>query len=248
MNRLEIRNLNSKVAKQFKQCLSIIQDWVYPPTCLLCGDDGSRQLDLCPPCRISLPAHQQGCRLCSVPMPSIINTTSLCGECQKQPPDFDATFASFSYQEPIRHLIHGLKFNARFANARLLATLMAEQLRMQQDKPDLLVPVPLHPRRYRQRGYNQSIELTRHLSKLLNIPFNVNCCQRIRHSIPQAELNARQRRRNLSKAFIARPQSRIHSVAIIDDVMTTGSTVRAMATALKRSGITRVQVWVCARA
>ena len=181
-------------------------------------------------------------------MPSIINSTALCGECQKQRPDFDCCYASFAYQEPIRHLIHGLKFNARFANARLLATLMAEQLQAIPNKPELLIPVPLHPQRYRQRGYNQSIELTRHLSKQLHIPFDLNGCQRIRNNIPQAELGAKQRRRNLRRAFVAQPFFNVQSVAIIDDVMTTGSTVRAMATALKHSGISHIQIWVCARA
>lgn len=248
INRMEINNLRLSATKQFKQWLSIIQDCVYPPTCLLCGDEGSQQLDLCQPCYRSLPVHQAGCGLCAVSMPSSVNTVAICGECQKQHPDFDKTYACFSYQEPVRYLIHGLKFNARFANARLLASLMVEQLQLIPDKPDLLIPVPLHPKRYRQRGYNQSIELARHLSKQLNIPLALNSCQRIRNSTPQADLGARQRRRNLYRTFTAQKVSGVQSVAIVDDVMTTGSTVRAMATALKRSGVAKIQVWVCARA
>jgi ComF family protein len=181
-------------------------------------------------------------------MPLTIRSTAVCGECQIRPPDFDNTHVSFAYQEPIRHLIHGLKFSSRFVNARLLATLMADQLQTIPNKPDLLIPVPLHPQRYRQRGFNQSIVLTRHLSKILLIPTNLNNCHRIRNNIPQAELGAKQRRRNLRRTFSAQPLTDIKSVAIIDDVMTTGSTVRALATVLKHSGVDNIQIWVCARA
>jgi ComF family protein len=244
---MKINNLRSTTTKQRKQWLSIIQDWVYPPTCLLCGDNGSEQFDLCQPCHISLPLYRGGCSLCAAPMPSI-NSASVCGECQIRPPDFDSTHASFAYQEPIRHLIHGLKFSARFVNARLLATLMAEQLQALASKPTLLVPVPLHSQRYRHRGFNQSIELTKHLSRQLQIPYSLNSCHRIRNNIPQADLGAKQRRRNLHRTFSAGQLSSIESVAIIDDVMTTGSTVRAVAKVLKRSGVSKIQVWVCARA
>ncbi|MEE9412591.1 MAG: ComF family protein [Methylococcales bacterium] len=245
---MKINNLCTTAPKQFKQWLSIIQDWVYPPTCLLCGDDGNGLFDLCQPCHTELPFYQGGCSLCAAPMPASINTTAVCGECQIRPPEFEYTHATFAYQEPIRHLIHGLKFNSRFVNARLLATLMAVQIETIPNKPDLLIPVPLHPQRYRQRGFNQSIEITRHLSKLLQIPNHLNSCQRIRNTIPQAELGAKQRRRNLHRTFSVKPLSGIKSVAIIDDVMTTGSTVRAIATALKHSGVDKIQVWVCARA
>ncbi len=248
INRIQINNLRTSAPKQLKQWLSIIQECVYPPTCLLCGDAGSSKFDLCQPCHTKLPFYRGGCSLCAAPMPSTISTTAVCGECQIRPPEFDYTHASFAYQEPIRHLIHGLKFSSRFVNARLLATLMAKQLQTLPNKPGLLIPVPLHPQRYRQRGFNQSIELTRHLSKTLQIPCNLNSCQRNRNSIPQAELGAKQRRRNLHRAFSTQPLKGIESVAIIDDVMTTGSTVRAIATTLKHSGVDKIQVWVCARA
>jgi ComF family protein len=248
INKMQINNLRSSASKQLKQWLSIIQDWIYPPTCLLCGDDGSDQFDLCQPCHNSLPFYQGGCCLCAAPMPLTIRSTAVCGECQIRPPDFDNTHVSFAYQEPIRHLIHGLKFSSRFVNAHLLATLMVEQLRAIPNKPDLLIPVPLHPQRYRQRGFNQSIELTRHLTKQLHIPYSLSSCHRIRNTIPQAELGAKQRRRNLHRTFSAQTLIDIKSVAIIDDVMTTGSTVRAIATTLKRSGVDNIQIWVCARA
>ncbi|MEE9346157.1 MAG: ComF family protein [Methylococcales bacterium] len=248
INKMLIKSLHTTAPKQLRQCLSIIQDWVYPPTCLLCGDDGSEQLDLCQPCHVRLPFYRGGCSLCAAPMPSTISIKAICGECQIRPPDFDYTHASFAYQEPIRHLIHGLKFSSRFVNARLLATLMAEQLQTISDKPNLLIPVPLYSQRYRQRGFNQSIELTKHLSKQLQIPYSLNSCHRIRNTIPQAELGAKQRRRNLHRTFSAQPLPSIQSIAIIDDVMTTGSTVRAIAKTFKRSGMDKIQVWVCARA
>ncbi len=228
--------------------LAIIQDCVYPPTCLLCGDDGANQLNLCESCYSSLPFYSGGCSLCAAPMPSMLENSTICGECQLRPPDFQFTHASFAYQEPIRHLIHRLKFSAQYTNARLLGTLMARQLQNMNNKPELLIPAPLHPKRYRQRGYNQTIELTRHLSKLLSIPYTVNSCQRIRDNIPQSELGAKQRRRNLHRTFSVPNKPPKQSIAIVDDVMTTGSTVRAIAKAYKKQGIQKIQIWVCARA
>ncbi|HFD13303.1 MAG TPA: ComF family protein [Crenotrichaceae bacterium] len=245
---MKINHLLPTALIQSKQWLSIIQDCVYPPTCLLCGDEGVSHSDLCQPCKTALPYFQGGCSLCSALMPNAIEITAVCGECQIKPPDFNHTHVSFAYQEPVRHLIHGLKFNSRFVNARLLATLMAEQLRTVTDKPDLLIPVPLHPQRYRERGFNQSIELTRHLSQQLQIPNNLNSCHRTRNNIPQAALGAKQRRRNLHRTFSVQPLTEVQSIAIIDDVMTTGSTVRAIAKAFKHSGVNKIQVWVCARA
>ncbi len=248
INRIQINHLRSSAPKQLKQWLTIIQDWVYPPTCLLCGDHGNNQMDLCQSCYISLPFYQGGCSLCAAPMPATTAETKVCGECQIKPPDFSMTHASFAYQEPVRYLIHGLKFKSHFANARLLATLMKKQLQSFGDKPDLLIPVPLHPQRYLQRGFNQSVEITKHLSKALHIPYSLNSCRRIRHSKPQAELSAKQRRRNLHRTFSVQIPKNIESIAIIDDVMTTGSTVRSIAKTFKQHGIAKIQIWVCARA
>ncbi|MEY4209858.1 MAG: hypothetical protein RLZ92_236 [Pseudomonadota bacterium] len=108
--------------------------------------------------------------------------------------------------------------------------------------------MPLHPNRYRQRGFNQSIEIARHVAKHLNIRLDLNSCARIRDTDHQSGLKAKQRQTNLKQAFaVTKPLSYQH-IAIIDDVITTGSTASALAASLKNQGINRVDVWACARA
>jgi ComF family protein len=223
----------------------IIQEWLYPPTCLLCGDPGSGGLDLCQPCADSLPYMAVACPRCALPLASPV--PRLCGSCQNQPPAFDAAFALFRYEEPVRHLILSLKFGARYPCARLLGTLMAERLREHPAMPDALIPVPLHAHRYRKRGFNQAAETARTLSRLLDIPLDLKACRRIRATAAQARLPAKERRKNLSQAFAIRPGIAYRNVAIVDDVVTTGTTVNELAGTLRQAGVERIEVWTCAR-
>ncbi|MGX2039081.1 ComF family protein [Methylocaldum sp. MU1018] len=225
---------------------NIIQDWLYPPTCLLCGDPGRAGIDLCPDCLRSLPYNAVACPRCALPLESPAPQT--CGSCQKKPPVFDAAFALFRYEEPVRHLIQSLKFGARYPCARLLGTLMAERLAALEEKPSVIVPVPLHRSRYRQRGFNQAIEIARTVSRRLHVPLDLNSCRRIRPTAAQTGLPAKQRRNNLRHAFaVEMPVEHRHAV-ILDDVMTTGATANELAGALRRAGVAKIDVWACARA
>jgi ComF family protein len=224
----------------------IIQDWLYPPTCLLCGDPGDGGLDLCRPCADALPYIAAACPRCAAPLASPV--PRLCGACQNQPPAFDAAFALFRYEEPVRHLILSLKFGARYPCARLLGTLLAERLGERTPLPDALIPVPLHAHRYRKRGFNQAAETARTLSRLLDIPLDPTACRRIRATDAQARLSGKARRKNLREAFAVRPGLAYRHVAIIDDVVTTGTTVNELAGTLRRAGVERIEVWACARA
>jgi ComF family protein len=224
----------------------IIQDWFYPPTCLLCGDPGAAGIDLCPACIRSLPYNKVACPRCALAIES--EHPYPCGQCQKKPPAFDAAFAPFHYREPIRHLVHALKFGARYPSARVLGTLLAEGLRERKDLPSAIIPVPLHPHRYRERGFNQAAEIAETVSDLLKIPPDLKTCRRIRHTAAQAELSAKERRKNLRHAFATEKPIRHRHVAILDDVVTTGTTVNEMAKALRRAGAERIEVWACARA
>lgn len=148
----------------------------------------------------------------------------------------------------MQYLISQLKFHDHYQHARLLGSLMAAQLVDIGEKPDCIIPVPLHPRRYRERGFNQALEIARHVSRELAIALDYQSCVRSRDTRHQIELPAKQRRRNLRQAFrVIQPVAYRH-VAIIDDVMTTGATVNALAGELKRHGVSRVDIWVCARA
>lgn len=224
----------------------IIQDWLFPPTCLLCGDTGTAGRDLCRPCAESLPLNHPACPRCARSLP--FETDTPCGLCQRRQPAFDRSFALFRYEEPVRHLIKALKFHARYPCARLLGELMADALTGQEDLPKLIIPIPLHPSRYRHRGHNQSLEIARALSHRLHIPLELQSCIRAKATQPQTELKAKERLRNVRHAFaVVRPIAAEH-VAILDDVITTGATVNELAKALRKAGVKRVDVWACARA
>lgn len=226
----------------------IIQQWLYAPTCLLCDTPGHDGMDLCPGCMDSLPYAIHACPRCAIALPAEAPPTTPCGRCQKKPPAFDAATTLFRYEEPVRHLLHALKFGHRHACARLLGEMLAARLAQLPERPQLIVPVPLHPKRYAERGYNQSLELARPLSKHLGIPLDTKHCRRVRPTAPQSQLTALQRRRNLRGAFQIEGKIPARHVAILDDIVTTGATVSELARALKRAGVERVDVWCCARA
>ena len=226
--------------------LDIIQDWLFPPTCLLCGDAGTERRDLCAACAESLPINFPACPRCALPLP--VATGIPCGNCQKHPPAYDSSLALFRYEEPVRHLIHALKFHSRYACARLLGDMLADRLANLDDKPGVIIPVPLHPSRYRQRGYNQSLEIARTLAHRLELPLDYRICTRLVATQAQTELTAEQRRRNIKKAFAVTKPLPFSHVAILDDVVTTGATVNELATVLRKAGVQRIDVWACARA
>ena len=208
--------------------LNSIQDWLYPAHCLLCGAASGSERPLCGGCLADLAVNHNACPGCAIPLPEGI--TGLCGSCQRRRPPFDGTHAPFLYQPPLDRLLLDLKFNNRLRNAPLLGDLIAERLvKDSHDLPELLIPVPLHRSRLRQRGYNQALELARSLGSRLGIAVDSRSCIRVRETASQSKLSARERGRNIRNAFqLVKPLHAAH-VAIIDDVMTTGSTVAELA-------------------
>lgn len=224
----------------------IIQAWLYPPTCVLCGDSGVEGRDLCAACRSALPQQARRCTRCAAALSS--GCELICGHCLNRPPFFDSAVAAFDYEEPVRHLIRGLKFQARYAYGRLLGTLLAEALCERTDLPDRLLPVPLHPARYRERGFNHTTEIAREVSRRLGVPLDLSALRRTRATLPQVGLSVAERARNVSNAFALAAPGFARHVAVIDDVITTGATVNELARLLKKNGVQRVQIWACARA
>ena len=220
-------------------------DWLLPASCVLCGRAGAGGRDLCLGCAAELPYLESSCQRCAIPLPQ----TGICGQCQQNTHSFDSVYAVFDYRPPVAQLIQGLKFNCKLYNARLLGELMAEQLSHQGVAvPHVLIPVPLHPVRLRERGFNQALELARPLARVFDLPLAPGCCRRVRSTSAQTGLDAKSRRRNLKGAFELVRQVKVPHVAIVDDVMTTGSTAEILAKTLKQSGVERVDVWLCARA
>jgi ComF family protein len=228
--------------------LNIIQKKLLPPRCILCAQPGQDDLDLCADCVAELPQNLCSCYRCGEHFAQPFANPQLCGRCINSPPAFDDTQAPFLYQGNIRYLISQLKFAGHYKNARLLGLLLANHLSHCAQPAECILPVPLHPHRYRQRGFNQSIEIARHVATQLHLPLDLHSCIRNRDTQQQSDLPAEQRRRNLKQAFsLVKPPAYKH-IAILDDVMTTGTTAAALAQVLKAQGVERVDVWVCARA
>ena len=228
--------------------IKIIQNALFPPRCILCGDKGVENRDLCAACYADLPRNSPRCYRCASDFNAPHASTILCPDCLLNPPAFDETLAPFVHLHAIRHLIIQLKFHNHQPSARLLGNLLADYLQRTAELPDCIIPVPLHKNRYRERGFNQSIEIARILSKRLQLPLDVHSCTRHRDTAHQVGLNAQQRNENIKDAFSVSPKFKAKHVALVDDVMTTGSTVHELAAALKTSGCHRVQVWACSKA
>lgn len=213
-----------------------------PPRCLVCGEAGSGGLDLCAACRDALPVPTAACRRCALPLPE----AGVCGPCQRRPPPLDEVRAALLYAAPVDRLLPRHKFHRDLAAGRLLATLMAAAF-AEAERPQALVPVPLHRARLRERGYDQALELARPLARRLGLPLLDGRLHRVRATAAQSALDATARRTNLRGAFAVRGGPLPAHVALVDDVMTTGATLHAAAQALRRAGVVRVDAWVCAR-
>lgn len=225
--------------------LSHLQQWLLPWRCLLCGDVGANGMDLCADCAAELPCNTHCCQRCALPLPI---SAHLCGRCQRKAPPWDTAWAPFRYAWPLDRLETRFKFSRDLAAGRVLATAWQREPHPA-DLPQLIVPVPLHRRRLRERGYNQALELAQPLARALHIPCRHDLLQRVRHTDAQTGLDAVERRRNLRHAFALRGNVPLPSHAVVlDDVFTTGATLAECARILKRAGVARVDVWALARA
>jgi ComF family protein len=169
-----------------------------------------------------------------------------CGACIGDAPHYDASCAAFVYAYPVDGLIHALKYGGQLA----LAGLFAHKLYQCIGKAagvDLIVPLPLHPERLAERGFNQAAEIAKSLSRLTGTAMDVQLGRRVRNTAPQTALPWRARAANMRQAFACEQDLSGLRVAVVDDVMTTGATLDEFARTLKRSGAARVENWVVAR-
>lgn len=217
-------------------------DHLVPRTCLLCGGTAGART-LCPGCRDSLPWHQAPqCPRCATPAPE----GAVCGACLKHSPAFDRTVAALAYAFPLDRLIPRLKYHGALAVAPLLGECLTEACRTQ-PRPDRLVAMPLHAGRIRERGFNHATEIAREVAKRLDLPLDSGSCRRIRDTPPQMGLRHDARRRNLRGAFACSADLGGMHIAVIDDVMTTGTSLNELAATLKQAGAREVSCWVAAR-
>lgn len=192
------------------------------------------------------------CGHCGSPVPYY---ASSCGNCLRYSFNWDRMIIVGHYTDPLSVLIHRFKFQNQFWLDRTLARLMLLAIyeakrQVPFSLPDVIIPVPLSHLRQWQRGYNQSDLIAQHLAKWLNIPMNNQCIKRIRHTKNQRGLSAEHRKNNLKNAFQIvgdLKDKNYRSVALIDDVITTGSTLNEIAKLIRMAGIPHIQVWGLAK-
>lgn len=225
--------------------LSIItQNILFPPFCVICQRN-TPLFPICRPCLHSLPRMTNACPRCAHPLPY----STICGQCLKRPPSFDTTLACFQYASPIKDLLYRFKINHELSLAPVFGRLMAHQIRAwlkHHAPPSYLLPMPLHPSRIRERGFNPSVEISKHLHQDINIKITNRLVKRIKNTNTQSNLPFKERRQNVKEAFKA-CQPIKHPIAIIDDVMTTGATANSLAKTLKEAGAPYVTVWCLAK-
>lgn len=198
--------------------------WILPDACLLCDRPAGRTPNLCTACAAALPR--------------------ITG-------DGGHRVVALAYEPPVSTLIQWMKFEARLPAASTLGAVLAEAVTAQptgSPLPAAIVPVPLHRSRMRMRGFNQSVEIARPIARRLGLPLLTRICERTRATAPQSGLPSHAaRRRNVAGAFRVRTRvTDLERIAIVDDVLTTGATVAALARALRTAGVRHVHVWACA--
>lgn len=208
-----------------------------------------KDADICQACFLELPHHVEACRCCGRGINLATENDQLCLSCQQGTPWFDSAMIPYRYIDPVPFLVSRLKYQHQLELARLIAELMLHSPEFQNATiPQALLPVPLHPKRYRERGFNQSLEIARHLANRLNIQLLHDCSFRIRDTPHQTGLSAGQRQLNLQGAFIISNFPSVSRIAIVDDVVTTGATTNALAQSLKRQGLEHLSLWAFAHA
>jgi len=235
-----------------------LQFLLFPGVCILCRRDTGLQRDVCRDCQLLLRPVEHPCTACGLALPDNNAAGSLCGKCLLNPGPIHKAVMRLAWAEPASTLVSLFKYQRKLQHGRVLTDLLAAQLqaRYQDDPwPELLLPVPLHPRKLRQRGYNQSLLMARQLGKALGLPVAASLVKRVQDTPQQQGLSARERKQNLRKAFALEQGAQIclqdvQRIAIVDDVVTTMSTASAIAKLLQAgaSKPLEIHLWALARA
>lgn len=228
-----------------------IQDLLFPPTCLGCTRrlESSRPPLFCADCLGQLRfIASPRCPCCGIPF--AVGADHLCGDCLQQHYAFDCARSLLLYQPPVADIIVRLKFGGQLNGLTTLAQLAASSACLQElTEPELIVPVPLHTSRLRERGFNQATLIARACLPQWAGRIRVDALQRRRLTTPQSQLSGRERRGNLQRAFAIKPEVEVQDkrILLVDDVFTTGSTVNECARVLRKAGAARIEVFTVAR-
>lgn len=223
--------------------------------CFLCGESlvNERSGQLCRRCQQDLPYFQRVCEQCGRELATTPESSlSRCGSCLSRPPLFDRVISAYVYASPVKQLVTQFKYQRQLAIGVILADSILARIQetgTSVNQPvEAILPVPLHPSRLRQRGFNQALELARPIASKLDLPLLISSVHRHRNTPEQSSLTGKERRQNLKNAFSMEKQIPYKSLAIVDDVMTTGSTVEELCRLLKKNGVEYIEVWCAARA
>jgi ComF family protein len=207
-----------------------IKNLFFPNSCALCsGIVAQDNINLCVQCKNELPQIKS---------------------IEKNNENTSKILALYLYHSPVDYLITKLKFNHKLSYANLLGNLLAEHLFLEyqnKEKPEIIIPVPLHKNRLKERGFNQALEIAKPVSKKLQIKIDRFCCSRTKNTAMQSALSAKKRAQNVKQAFTVTKNNNYKYVAIIDDVYTTGNTVNELCKTLEQSGIVQIDVWCVAK-
>lgn len=197
----------------------------------------------CAACDAALPRLDMPCcPACALPTPG----GEVCGHCLRQPPKFARTTAAFGYAFPLDKLVQAMKYGGQLALAHAFAHKLAERID-RGNLPDCVIPMPLHPAKLRERGYNQSLLLARPIARRFGLELLPHACERVRDTPPQSGLPWKKRRKNMRNAFRCEMDLSGKRVALVDDVLTTGASLNALAEAVGQCGAAGIEAWVVAR-
>ena len=231
-------------------------DLIFPPVCPVCKihlNGKGNDLLLCPACRTAikliLPPY---CPRCGLPEPSGNGGGYLCGSCLTEKRHFEIHRSSGLYEGALKEAIHTYKYGGVFSLVKVFGDLLQPTFQtLSRDYPvDVMIPVPLHMRRLRERGFNQALLMVKELSKRIGIPYEGRALKKIKDTPVQISLKKRERRKNLTGVFQVTDTEALNgrSVVLVDDVYTTGATVNECSRALLKAGAERVAVLTVARA
>ena len=220
---------------------NLLTDLLYPPRCPICGQPAPFGLKICPECRLRLPViESKRCRKCGKP---IEDFEVFCPDCAKEEHLYDRGLGIFMYDETMKRAISELKYKGRREYGEAFGDLLYENARseLMYWKPDCLIPIPLHPARARERGYNQALIISEALSARCGIPTRSDILVRTMETDRMKELSAKDRMNNLMRAFSASGDCRgVRRAVLIDDIYTTGATIDAASAVLRRAGIDEI--------
>lgn len=211
--------------------------------CVLCSLHQSRSRTCCKSCLNDLPWIQHSCYQCGIPL---VSNALRCGQCLKTPPPYQRVYTACLYQFPIDQLISATKYQGRVEYIPLLTELFLEKTQLDQI-PDVLIPVPIHRQKMSQRLFNHTALMAKLLGKALDIPIDLKLLIKSTATPAQHQLSKKQRLKNLKGSFSLTRNHCYSHIAIIDDVMTTGSTLHEIATLLQAAHDCRVDGWMIAR-